>query len=391
MSPGGTISASIFAPDIVVGSSYTPRGSAIFDTPLPLENYSHRLTSFLGFDSSRLSFKIVEDQVDDWIRGGLNRHIEVYSSDLQEIWSGFVNQIQVQAGRKTITLGPLLDHPNRVSAVYTRLFTDTTPPTSGGKWTTTIAEDSVIQARYGIIEKVLSLGQTTLDRAEDIRDLYLSEHKNPLPGEDVAFDSGQTFRVSLDCLGYMHKLSAYIYEDATSYTVQLDTRLQDVFEADPNFLWGAGADYSAIASNALLIPGEEDNERIALDVLKWLVSHGDASGNSYSLGVFRRQKIRYTQVDDQIFYVYNTAEATTELHKLGGEIVAPWNVRPGRWLLFADYLPGQNFPTIDPNTDPRAILINTVDYEAPYGLRVNGEKVSELSQRLVQWGLGASV
>lgn len=385
------LTVGIFNPDITVGTSYTPRGFQAYDNPLPVGEYHQVLSSLFGFDNAALTFLITKDQVDDWIRRGLNRHIEVYGPHTSEIFSGFVNRISVQAGRKTIQQGPLMEAYNRVSAVYTRLFTDVSPAVSGGKWVTTIAQDTAIQKEHGVIEKVLSLGETTFDRAEDIRDLFLAEHKRPLPFEEVAFEGGAPFQVRLEILGYMHKLKAYIYEDLTNYTVQLDTRIQDVFEADPNFLWGAGADYSGIATNNILVPAQEDLERPAIDVIKWLLSHGDASGNSYAMGVYRQQKIRYQQVQDEVFYVYNTTEPAANIFTRGLDLVYPWDIRPGKWMLFADYLPGQNFPTTDPRVDPRAVLINQVEYTAPYGLRVNGRKVSELSQRLVQWGLGTAV
>jgi hypothetical protein len=78
-----------------------------------------------------------------------------------------------------------------------------------------------------------------------------------------------------------------------------------------------------------------------------------------------------------------------EITDMQDKIVAPYAVRPGRWLLFTDLMPSKSI-AIDLRDEPRALLIKRVEFTAPNELRLNGAEANTLPQILAQYGLGGS-
>ena len=72
-----------------------------------------------------------------------------------------------------------------------------------------------------------------------------------------------------------------------------------------------------------------------------------------------------------------------------GNAIQPWAVRPGKWLLFTNLLPGalvaQSLAN-EPEAE-RSMFIESVQYSAPNGLRLQGGVVNSLRQALAQWGV----
>jgi hypothetical protein len=75
---------------------------------------------------------------------------------------------------------------------------------------------------------------------------------------------------------------------------------------------------------------------------------------------------------------------------LQGLEVKPWNVLPGKWLEYTDFLIGGTTPT-NFREDSRIEFIEQVTYTMPWGLTHSGNKVGTLNQALAKLGLaGAS-
>lgn len=388
ISISGTIYARIFDSIFSGGSR-----EYIFDAQSV--SYTHTITASRGFESADITILVNPAYVEDWIRNGICRHVVVYSVGGEIVWEGFIDQISISIGTVVVNIGPIVDIGNRVTCIYTPIIDETTdPPVKGAKMETTIAEDSASQAKYGIREAIVSVGDvledpiTGTNDAEEIRDTYLAEYKEPFVTSELSLggDSG-SIEIKLSCLGYFHYLSAYAYNQTTSIvSTQAHTKINSVLDADPNNLFAstnADIDY-----NPILVPAYEDENRLAVDVLEGIISMGDASGNRWTFGVYGDRKVYYKQIESTITYAYSmyrnpnfiTNQEETTSYDL-------WMIRPAHWLILSDL-------TVDPppssnyRTDRRMIFIEQVTFTAPDSISISGERVGTVEQKINRLGIG---
>ena len=264
-----------YQPTIDPGVSYTPTGRLISDT-LGSEGtgYSHEITADDGWWSASLSLTGTVDEMESWFNDGLNRHIEIYNPDMEKIFEGFVNQITYSAGTLTADRGPLMDIANRVSVLYTPILSGTeSPPITGTQTSTTIADNTVSQAKYGIIEKIFQAGQLYPDAADNLRDSYLADMAWPETSESIATGSTSEPTISIQILGYVHRLNCYVVQDITAVSVQLSDsdgtgKMQLLLADDPNGLFST--DYSQMEDNGELVQRYENENRTAWTAIKQL-------------------------------------------------------------------------------------------------------------------------
>ena len=299
-------------------------------------------------------------------------------------------------GTLSATRGPLMAVANRASVVYTPILDATTlPPIKGTQTTTVVADDADSQDLYGIIEKVLSGGELlddgTTDEAVQLRDTYLEEMRRPETGEQLSLDAGAAASVTLDLLGYIHRLQGWIVQDLNPAVVQISDntgagKLQLVLALDPNGMFSA--DYSWMEDNAFLTYQFEDGDRTAWDVIQELVAVGeDTTNDRTTFGIYADLRARYAAIPATVEYQHRIADRSMQVETYGlGAEVRPWNVLPARWLFLSDFLAGRSPPT-DWKTDPRYMFIESVSYTAPYGLRLQGSRVGTLAQILAKKGM----
>lgn len=352
-----------------------------------VENYSHDIRAIGGYWSARIKVNDRMNKIEDWIERGLGRHIVTHSSSLEVIWEGFINRITVNLGvLNSFSLGPLINIGNRVSVVYSTVDTSTTPPTVGIRTETDAVNNTNSQDKYGIVEKVLSVGGTTSVLAEQIRNTWMTEHANPDTSSRSSLSGGGIPSVTLECLGYWHLFKLFTYTSTTSGGQNLNTKIQSVINADPNNI--LSRDFSKIASNTLQVPQFDNKNRKAETVMKELNSQGDSNDNRYNIGVYQDRQIFYSQSPSAIKFnqrITGNEGITDSLNRP----IKPWNITPAEWIFYPDFLVGR-FPPINASTlktDPRASFIESIKYTAPQGLNINGEKVSGLDQVLAKAGL----
>jgi len=385
------LSISAWDPTITpAGPSYVPRGSLIFDDlASTASSYQHTILADGGWDSAGITLSMSFAEAENWFVDGLNRHIEVFNPALERVWAGFVNMITLSMGPLSAQRGPLMDISNRVSVTYSPiLYATTVPPIEGSETTTTLADDATSQAAYGFLESVVAGGKLlddgTTDDATQLRDVYLEENKDPQTSEDLDFSGGSTATIQLDLLGYRHRFQKWIYQDTTAATVQIDTKIQLVITADPNGLFST--DFSQIATNASLTNRQEDDNRMAWDVLAQEVSLGDTNNDRYTLGVYDNQKSVYAIVPTTVEYQHAITDPALQIEQFGGgNIVQPWDVLPARWLFLVDFLAGRGL-TGALRDDPRYLFIESVQFAAPNSLQVSGQKVSRIPQMIARLG-----
>lgn len=346
-------------------------------------SYSHETTTTEGY--KRASFTLSGDQIDveDWFENGLFRDVVAYNDANGVIYNGFVNKVTIVVGGRSLTRGPMIDIVNRLSVSYTPLDTTTNPPVRGNKTKTALANDTVSQARYGILQDIYNGGDCTDADALIIRDSQLEELRDPETSEMLSLQGGVP-SVSVECLGYYAFLDKYIYTNSTTGTVALSTKLQNVLTASPNAIFSTN--YEKITSNTLAVAANEIEDRKAWDVIKGELAKGDASNNRYTFGIYKNRQAIYAPMPTAFAYQFQLANSVLELY--GGGEMMPWDVQSGKWLFYTDFLTGKSRPITDLRKDPRALFIESASFTAPYGLSLNGGKVRTSQQIMARLGLG---
>lgn len=349
--------------------------------------YSHRIDAMGGYIEATFGFPATEDEIYDWYVNGLGRHIEVWGSS-QEVWEGFVNQIELAYADRTITLGPLLDIANRVIVTYTQVYPAAGAITRGGNASTAAADNADSQTRYGIFSKTVSAGDCRIGDAAQVRDVFLSENAWPQKNETLRLSAAGVLHVQVTCAGYMRYLELYHVLDTTSpaTSVTVPAKIQIALAAEPNTIFST--DYSAFAVNALGVQRAEDGTKTAADIIKTLCRYGDSGDDRYLFGIYNKRKAAYSAAGSAYFYNYRLSEGIDSLSLVNSTSIKPWEVRPAKWLHYID------FPILQPaanlRKDPQALFIESVQYSAPYSMTLQGGRVRSFEQKLARLGLGSA-
>lgn len=346
--------------------------------------YSHDIQANGGYWTANLTLNLALIEAEDWYERGLGRRVVISNPAGLTVWEGFVNQITINAGALSEVRGPLLDIGNRVSAVYSPLDVSTYPPVTGATTVTTIVEDATSQQLYGIIEQVVSAGTATDDNAEKVRDVFLEENRLPETSGQLSLTpgSGQNAAVTLDCLGYVHWLMVYIYNNTDTGFTTVSDKIEAILTADPNSV--IATDFVQIEANSFLTPDVENRNRFAWDILKELVALGNDSDDTRRLfGIYANRIAHYITQPATVAYHHRLTAPDQRVTTPEGATVHPWDVLPGKWLFVTDFLVGRPQST-DLHTDPRMKFLESVVYTAPYSLNLSGAKNDTLSQLLAK-------
>jgi hypothetical protein len=349
-----------------------------------------------GFWSATITLGISRAEAEDWITAGIDRHIEVVGSGGVE-WEGFVNQIDATIGPITLVRGPLQAIANRVKIKYSSLRWDTNPPVGGEAAETTYADNDYSIRKYGVFEEIVSGGELeeTGVAAEQIRDLYLKERSEPDTDTNVSFGGTTTseVKVILNCLGYVHRLQRYYYHNFDPdelFIMDLSDKMKLVLNADPNVT----ITNASIYNNDTQVNVYEEGEDKAWSILTNMVNYSDDELRRYTMGIYEDRRFAYAPAPTTPYYFYSLTDRVQQVYDISGNIVPPWRVKPGRWLIVTDFLQGQGAygdGDHDIYTDPRAMFIERVSYSSPWGLTIDGSKVKRIDQKLARLGLGGVI
>ena len=388
------LSISMFQPYINTSTpSYIPEG-AIIDEGLANKatGYSHTISAFGGYDTASLNINYNLVTAEDWI-DRLGFHIEVYSPFLEKVWEGFINKITITAGSLSVTRGPLVDIGNRVRVVYSTVDSTISPPVVGGRARTATVNSIPSQDRYGIIEKGVSVGGVSPANALVLRDSWIAENALPETGQVFNSSSQTTPNVTVELLGYFHWLKQFLYNDTAFGNREISLILQDIFADEAANINGMfSTDMTGIVTPAapVTIKRYINKDLTAIARIKFCVSYWDANDTRYLFGIYNDRKPFYEAVPSTIEYAQTITYPRQDITE-DGIVVQPWNVRPGKYVEFTDFLVGA-FTPADFREDPRIGFIESVTYTAPFGLSWTGNKVSTVRQKLAKMGLaGAGV
>jgi hypothetical protein len=344
-----------------------------------------------GYWNHRFTQKMPQWEVEEWIDTGLGRHIEIYNSALDIIFEGFVSSVSGNIGSLTIQRGPLLDTVgNRIRCVYSTIDTTTTPPTLGVRESTSVANDADSQGKYGIIEKTLSVGGSTLANAEQIRDTALEDMREPTTDEKENLERSDVPSVTIEVLGYVHWLKAYTYASTTTGLQNADVKIEAILAADPNSIFSTN--YRNVAVNATQVGAWEQSDRTAWALIQGITALGDSSNNRWLFGFYKDREAKYDAIPTTVKYQRRLSDPGQWIETYGaGGRIKPWNVTPGEWVFYTDLFVGKS-PAIDYPTDPRYLFIEQNTWAVPWALTMDGAKVGRLDQLLARLGLaGAGV
>lgn len=355
-------------------------GNWLFNIERP-DSYSHSIQASGGFYSASLGIKATSTDMNDWIENGLARQITVYFDGVP-VWEGFVNGVSINFGALTYKVGPLMDIGNRVWVTYAPLDTTVTPPVAGDTTESTIAENIPSQLSYGIIEKIMDVGQVTDEDAERYRDTWLSEYSMPKSSKDISLGGGDT-SISIELIGFGAWLEAYMYSNASELFTTASEKIRAVLAANPNTNIFS-IDYGLIDYNAYLVQEASlERNKTAQSVIDEIVPLGDANNNRWIFGVTDNRRVYYKAIPTTVDYYQRLSDPSQTIYDKGGNIVYPWMVRPGKWLYLLDFLAGGSIPA-DLKEDPRAIFIEEVSFDMPWGLSIRGGMIKNLDQLLAQ-------
>jgi len=353
-----------------------------------LVGYSHNIQAMGGDWDAKLTFLMPTELSLYWYEKLIGKRIKVVADVTERIFTGFVNALSINAGSVADARGPLLGIGNRVSSVYTPVDYTIFPPVSGTETVTTIQESIDSQTKYGIIEKVLSSGQTSPENAEKNVAIFLRDKSEPEISGNLSIQAGegQYTQLDVDLLGIgQFAFACYIYNVYTAGTQYVSDKIKAILTADPNGY--ISTDFSDIANNVLLTPTEEIKSRYAWDILKELITLGnDTTDDRRLFGIYGDGIARYSTIPLIIEYYHYLLESNQAVYDATNKnVIKPYLVRPGKWLIVPDFYPsGEPDITTYPRNDPRVKFIESVGYTAPYGLDLSGGKNDALSQRLAK-------
>ena len=180
-------------------------------------------------------------------------------------------------------------------------------------------------------------------------------------------------------------LELFTYSTTTTGTRAYSDRIQDALGADPNSIFST--DYTGITTNSATVPYYDNDDRTAWQIIKGIISKGDTSYNRYTFGIYQDRKAFYDAAPTSIEYYHKLSDNKQRIETAGGVEIKPWDVLPARWLQISDWLIGRTPPTTDFRQDPRNMFVESVQYTAPWGLSISGNKIDTLPQILGQLGL----
>lgn len=362
------ISIAVHEPLIVSTNRIGDLTSAILD-------YTHESHALGGYWSARIRIDAQAINVDDWYERGLGRRIVTYSPEGIVVWEGFANSVKLNLGRRSKTIGPVLDMANLVSTVYsdatTGIHTETTP-----------VSNTASQARYGILTRVLSAGVVSSTQAAQYADTFMAENAQPDTSEEVTDEPAS---MVLECLGYVHMLRRYIYTNVNTGTENASVKLAAVVDADPNGILDSSN--AQIEANTLQVQVNDNNNRTAWNVIKSLTALGTSAEARCLFGIYAGRQAQYRSVVQQIDYLQSIRDASQQVQTAGGAAIAPWYVLPGKWVKATDFLVGRVADTADLRDDPRFTFIEAVKFTAPYSLTLHGGKTDRIDQLMGRMGL----
>jgi len=355
-----------------------------------INSYQHTTSANMGFDVMSMSTVGDTPFIEEWVESGLARHIEVTESGGGVIWEGFVNKIDVSIGGFKMSIGPLKDMINRAKVTFNQIDWNVTPPVGGDQVTTQWRDDPISMARFGVLEGILTGGEGKTEEMDDLISSLLPEIAWPASESSFSL-GGSGIDLRIECLGYGHLLDKYYYsQQAVAGEQNASSKVKAILLASPNNVF----DFSdaSIDKNEEQVGIFEDGQKTAMAILKDISNMGGVSPETgeadtrFIFGVYKKRIFEYRAVSPRI--VYRTRLTDGRIENEAGGFPAPWTIMPGVWMKIDDAFIGKISEYTRPSEDPSKIFIESVTYNAPYGISIRGGRASTFRKRIERLGIG---
>jgi hypothetical protein len=307
---------------------------------------------------------------------GVGLHVRASFAGLT-VWEGFVNQIDISFGRSSMTVGPLMDVVNKARTTLSlQTFGGTA---AGGTIITDFASDEAAQAGFFILEGDIAGGTlVSATEGEEVRDLYLSEYSRPKINGN--FDpTGSEPIITFSCEGYYKFFERYYYLRAVDNYIEATEKLKDVVDAEPNGLFSSDNGY--FEEMGVSVNEYEDWSKTGTDIITDISSLGSSDDERILFGVYENRWIEYRAVSVGIVYEmeHSTSGSILSIGG-GGAYIHPSLVRPGNWVR------NKSISTPKRGVDDEGlVLVESVTFNAPNDLSINGGAFDTFTQRLARF------
>lgn len=317
----------LFAP----GTNGAPQAASPIGVP-ELDSYEHSIVATGGFESARWGFTAPWEQALAWL-GRLMSQAIVYGPDGEIVWEGFLETVEVQLGQESRSR-TLRGMANRMRSRYTTVL-----DTPG---VTPTASDATSQARYGIVDGVLSLPRSTAAAAASLRDKELARRKNPIKGGNTTIATGDLgdVHVTLSFSGWYYALARILTANSATSTAVTTAQIATLLAA-----YNAVQPYFSTVTADIAASGVSETQYIApdtsyLDKIESLLAIGNSAGQRLAWGVYAGRRFRVAQwagaTPNTIAYRRYLGDAF--VYGPGHGVIMPWNVRPDAMYEVVDLL-----------------------------------------------------
>ena len=346
-----------------------------------VENYRHRLSATMGFDTCSFDIHGTRDEMEEFFFSGLGRQVTRYSNDGGYIcWQGQIMSLTLNEPgfQMRVSLDEMF---NRIIVRYIPIDTSTNPPTESAETSTTAVNNAASQAKYGVKELIYRPAHITrLNNADATQqgDILLGQYKEPRRSGQISSGDNDP-KLFIECEGYMHTLDWVVYnQTVSSGTDNLNTLVAAVL-ATTCGQFVASSDTSN--STGLSAQKYFNRDDTGLTVVQTLASLGDTGLNRWLCNMFEDRKIVYSQsydINSNIVSYYRSSQnERQEIRDLFGRIIPPWELRPGKWIRTMDVFPWYPTPATLPE-DYTALYIEAIDWSEPDSLQLQGSPGDKL-------------
>lgn len=359
----------------------------------PVDNYQHRITATLGFDTCSFDLKGSVDELEDFFYNGLTRRVTRYSDDGNLVcWDGHVIEMTLtQPGsQETISLREMF---NRISVRYIPIDTTTNPPTESAETSTTAVNDAVSQGKYGVKQTVVRpahVDRMTATAAAEYGTVLLEQYKEPRRKGNINTANSEP-KLSIQCEGYAHTLGWAIYNQTGSSGQSANEVVIDaILASSPAGQYIASRDTTGTTGRSSQNYYNRDDT--ALDIIQQIAARGDSDDNRWLCAVYENRKAVFAGAYDinnnVVDYMRRNSDTRQEVRDLSGQIIKPWELRPNKWIKTVDLYGWKPTPLTHPE-DYQSKYIESVSWSESDNISIEGspgDKLQVLVARLAYQG-----
>src|SRR5574341_505193 len=358
-----------------------------------VDNYRHRITATLGFDTCSFDLKGSVEELEDFFYNGLAGRVTRYSDDGNLVcWDGHIVEMTlIQPGSTDVI--SLREMFNRISVRYVPIDTGANPPTESAETSTTAVNDTISQGKYGVKQIVVRpahVDRMTAAAAAQLGTVSLQQYKEPRRKGEISTSSAEP-SLNVQCEGYMHTLGWIVYNQTGSSGQSANEVVIDaILASSPAGQYIASRDTTATTGRSSQNYYNRDDT--ALDIIREIAARGDSADNRWLCDMYENRKAIFHQAydinDNIVDYMRRAGDTRQEIRDLSGQIIKPWELRPNKWIKTTDVYGWKPTPPTHPE-DYQSKYIESVSWSEPDSLSLEGspgDNLQVLTARMVYRG-----